>query len=326
MWMMGAVLLAYAGAAGAVVASPPGQPYRGLGGQDYAYGGVVVTEYGKGAGSYWVFEPKGADKAKALPVVLFAHGLNATEYGALWPWIRHMTRRGNLVIYPRYQNMGLVNHCRFTASCASATRKALKRLDGKQHVRADTQRFAMVGHSLGGTIVANLAARYKHFGLPKPRALMPVQPGDVRQATGLAALLPTLTEDHSTIPAGTLMLVIATEKDWVVGTTFAKRIYRDAKQIKKADKDLLVLADDRHGRPALIADHFIPAAFRYGRGGSQTNAHDFALWRWFDALTDAAFYDGRHRRFALGNTPEQRSLGLWSDGRPVREPKVLDPQ
>ena len=41
------------------------------------------------------------------------------------------------------------------------------------------------------------------------------------------------------------------------------------------------------------------------------------------ALTDAAFH-GRNREYALGNTPQQRYMGAWSDGRPVRELIVLD--
>jgi hypothetical protein len=44
----------------------------------------------------------------------------------------------------------------------------------------------------------------------------------------------------------------------------------------------------------------------------------YALWKIGDGLTDAAF-TGRHRRYALGNTPEQRYMGKWPDGTAVRE-------
>ena len=49
----------------------------------------------------------------------------------------------------------------------------------------------------------------------------------------------------------------------------------------------------------------------------------FGYWKLFDALSDAAFY-GRNRDYALGNTPQQRFMGVWSDGRPVRELVILD--
>ncbi len=54
------------------------------------------------------------------------------------------------------------------------------------------------------------------------------------------------------------------------------------------------------------------------------NALDFyGTWKLFDALCDAAFYN-KNREYALGNTPQQRFMGLWSDGVPVKELKVTD--
>ena len=37
---------------------------------------------------------------------------------------------------------------------------------------------------------------------------------------------------------------------------------------------------------------------------------------------DAAFYN-KNREYALGNTPQQRFMGVWSDGVPVKELKVI---
>jgi hypothetical protein len=44
----------------------------------------------------------------------------------------------------------------------------------------------------------------------------------------------------------------------------------------------------------------------------------YGLWKLFDGLTDAAYYN-RNRDYALGNTPQQRYMGKWSDGMPVKE-------
>ena len=64
---------------------------------------------------------------------------------------------------------------------------------------------------------------------------------------------------------------------------------------------------------------------RRGPGSSGREATDtldyFGYWKWFDALIDAAFF-GRNRGIALGDTPEQRFMGKWSDGNPVTEPEV----
>lgn len=304
--------------------TPPTQREAGPGGADYAHAGVSVTVYGEGAQRYWVFEPRGVDKAEPLPVVAFVHGLNATNYGTSWLWIKHLVRRGNLVIYPAYQDGLLLNPKTFTGASAAAIAEAFKRFDGKTHAKADAQRFAMVGHSLGGAIIANLAARHEHFGLPKAGALMPVQPGDVRAEAGLGAFFPTLIEDHRTIPEGTLMLVVATEDDHIVGQGVAKKIFRAAELVPKEDKDYILIGADRHGRPPLLADHLMAWCYTDKQGTVKVDAYDYALWRWFDALMAAAFDDGKHRAIALGNTPEQRDMGKWSDGKAVREPAVTD--
>ena len=49
----------------------------------------------------------------------------------------------------------------------------------------------------------------------------------------------------------------------------------------------------------------------------------YGTWKLFDGLIDAAFY-GKNRNYALGNTFEQRFMGLWSDGAPVKELIVTD--
>jgi hypothetical protein len=54
------------------------------------------------------------------------------------------------------------------------------------------------------------------------------------------------------------------------------------------------------------------------------NALDYyGTWKLFDGLTDAAF-TGKNREYALGNTRQQRFMGVWSDGVPVKELKVID--
>jgi hypothetical protein len=45
--------------------------------------------------------------------------------------------------------------------------------------------------------------------------------------------------------------------------------------------------------------------------------HYYSIWKVFDGLIDAAFY-GKRRNYALGHRHEQRFMGLWSDGVPVK--------
>src|SRR5690606_41858475 len=110
--------------------------------------------------------------------------------------------------------------------------------------------------------------------------------------------------------------------------------------------DVRLLSDD-HGAPARVADHRAPTApgvlidghllpgwlrgdavleLQFGRRGPMVvDALDYyGTWKLLDGLVDAVFH-GVHREYALGNTPEQRFTGLWSDRVPVREPHVEEP-
>ena len=54
------------------------------------------------------------------------------------------------------------------------------------------------------------------------------------------------------------------------------------------------------------------------------DAYDYYfIWKVFDALRDTAFL-GTHREYALGDTPEHRYLGTWSDGTPVAPLTIKD--
>ena len=49
----------------------------------------------------------------------------------------------------------------------------------------------------------------------------------------------------------------------------------------------------------------------------------YGTWKLLDALMACSF-DGTWCEYALGNTPEQRFMGVWSDGVPVIELNVTD--
>lgn len=298
--------------------TPPGQPATGPGGKTYAYSKTLATSYGQDAERYWIIEPD--DKAsQSLPVILFMHGLGLTNHSAYRAWINHLVRRGNIVIYPAYHTGGIVDPTTFTDVTAAAARKALAQCDGKRHRLADTNRFTMIGHSLGGTIIANLAARPRHFGLPAPKALMLLQPGDTKADSGLGALLPSITEDHGEIPAGTLMLVVDVERDYYVSPKAGQRIIDNAIQVKAEDKRRLLLQTDGYGEPAIVADHMLPMAWTLQQSSQgRINTYDYACWQWFDALQAVGHGDEASRDLVFGEAA--MDLGKWSDGTAVRRP------
>lgn len=346
--------------ASAVVAAPtpPKQATKGPGSSDYAHQEIVDSVHGKGVKQFRLFEPA-KPTPKTAPVIVFNHGYGAVDPVGYGQWIEHIVKRGNIVIYPRFQ-AGLYTASRkLTPNAIAAVKDALVELKNGKHVSPDVEKFAIVGHSAGGIISANMAATWKKEGLPKPRAVMCVLPG-ISRLFGLA--------DMKQLPADVLLLTVATDRDVVTGDADAKRICRAAVSVPKKNKDFVLIRSDTHGQPSLIASHLAPIAVppdqtswkhmagqMFGRSGGlfggpdsksakeegagsavektegalrrglSANAVDYyGFWKLFDGLCDAAFHN-RNRQFALGNTEQQRFMGKWSDGTPVKPLVVSDP-
>ncbi len=326
--------------------TPPEQPATGPGGKQALYAGVTRNRYGQGGQEYWIYEPQTPTPRNA-PVIVFLHGwggMNPLYYGA---WIDHLVKRGNIVIYPRYQASLLTPIKDFTPNTISALKDALDRLQTeKGHVTPDLSKFATVGHSLGGILAANVAALAEESKLPRVRAVMSVEPGITESPINVP--LANLSKIH----ADTLLLALAGDQDGLVRDADAKRIYYESTGVSANNKDFILMISDSHGTPALQASHRAPTAldkdYDSGEGlsGAPVGAVDrigdaqisrrvrpetmlvnaldyYGTWKLFDGLCDAAFYN-KNREYALGNTPQQRFMGRWSDGVPVKELKVTD--
>jgi pimeloyl-ACP methyl ester carboxylesterase len=336
-------------------ARPPVQPEKGPGGKEYSHAAVIKNRYEQGDKEYWIFEPE-QPKPTSAPVIVFFHGWGATSPATYGAWIDHLVKRGNIVIYPRYQADLKSPLKDFTANAIDAIKNAISRLQTEpEHVRPDSTKFALVGHSVGGLLTANVTALAQEQGLPPVIAMMSVEPGRTWNPfpRGNVAL-----EDLSKIPAKTLLLTVVGDKDALAKDTDAKRIYYESKNVTAENKDFVTLVSDNHGTPQLIAHHGAPAAFdvaydngekseehaiwrerikekiRERKQGDEAtteitpehliNALDFyGTWKLFDGLCDAAFY-GKNREYALGNTPQQRNMGDWGDGVAVKQLAVTD--
>jgi pimeloyl-ACP methyl ester carboxylesterase len=307
------LLLAALAAAASSSPTPPAQPKTGPGGAEVSHQGVTAKLYGSGARAYWLFEPA-APRPEQAPLLVFLHGWSGMQPRIYGAWIEHLVKRGSIVVFPLYQDSLRTPVAEFTPNAAAAVKDAIHRLQTEPgHVQPMLDKFALAGHSMGGVVAANLAARWETDGLPRPRAMMAVQPGKTwARARRIAVKL----EDLSRIPAGTLLLAVTGDRDTLARDVDAKRIFRESTRIPFQDKNYVTLVSDGHGQPALTADHFAPVAPESSRG---VDALDwYGTWKLLDGLTDAAFF-GKNRRYALGNTPEQRFMGRWSDGVAVKE-------
>lgn len=259
---------------------------------NYKHANVVESKIGEKGGECWIFEPSEPKPEGKRPLVIFLHGWGGMLPASYRSWIDHLVKRGNVVVYPRYQATFMDWPENFMPNAISAINDAIKRLG----VKADLEKVTVIGHSIGAAMTAMLAGRAKEVGLPEPRAIM------INQPFG-----PMKLRDVLNIPEKCLMVVTIGEHDTVAPPKQAKAIFLGAKNVK--EKAFVTFFTDKRGAPALKANHLAPCA-------GKADALDFdGFWRIFDAMCEQAF---------AGKPLEvDNSLGKWSDGTPVKELEVL---
>ena len=294
-----------------------------------------TTRSGTGGQAIFIYEPNSAGLTSA-PVIVFLHGyacINPVLYGG---WIKHLVQRGNIVLYPVYQDT-LLHPEQYTADALAAVQNAYAVLRAGDHVLPDDAKLALVGHSLGGVIAMNLAAVAHTQGLPRVAAVLVANAGDT---TSFVLPIPSIAAgNYDQIPAEMLLLGVVGADDTGVGQDTVLSLYDAVPQIPSGSREVLELRSDYHGAPPLMADHRAPLAVDRdfdaggttvllpggitlsvdqlpGDRGAINDLDYYGYWKWLDALTDAAFY-GTNREYAFGGTPQQTHTGAWDDGQPV---------
>jgi acetyl esterase/lipase len=291
----------------------------------YPHRSVRAQQLGDGPRSYWLFEPAEPTPERA-PVVVFNHGWLAVNPGVYGAWIEHLARRGFVVVFPRYQADWTTTPAEFLPNATAAVLDALDVLEtAPGRVRPDRDRFALIGHSAGGNLAALMAASAAAAGLPRPRAVLAIMPGEVLH----------LPEPRpATIPAETLLVVAAGDQDRVVGDFRARQIFAEATAVPPERKAYVLYRTDRRGPVPIVADHLAPTAGlkRLDSGEGPLRSYQFShagvdlldrfgFWRLADVTIDAAF-----RGMSLAEATAQgellRDLGRWSNGLVVTPPVV----
>jgi len=301
----------------------PEQPLSGPGGRNYLHDEIRVTDRADKADGFWLFEPA-SPTADSAHVVVFLHGYGAINPMIYGGWLEHLVRKGNIVIYPRYQKKIFPPRTRRFADWAVAgIHKALDTLNNGHHTIPITRSFSIVGHSYGGALAANITAKYEEYNLPKPVAVLLCSPG-----TG--PFKGALLDSYEHIPSDTKLLVMISEKDKTVGEKLGKKVFSTAKNTK--NKHLILQLQDRRFKDRDIRaghneSYSLDPRLDYGkrtvvtrRAGnvSRLDAVDyFGYWKLFDALHSCT-RDGFYCEYALGNTFDQAFMGYWSDGMRVK--------
>ena len=307
----------------------PTQPDSGPGGATYMHNDVIWSDFAEAEDGYWLFEPT-APQPDSAHVVVFLHGYGAYNTMIYGQWIRHLVQKGNIVIFPRYQkNLFSPSPNEFPKNIAIAIKDALKELEKENRVKPLNEVLSYVGHSYGGASAAYLAVHYRDFDLPKPSAIFLASPG-----TG--PLKGARLDDYKGMDEDLNLLVMVSEDDRTVGDELGTIIFNTT--VNTPNRNLILQKHDYHGDKKITAGHnesySVDKTFDTGVNNfsskrslnvGKLDAVDFyGYWKLFDALLDCTRTNA-NCEYAFGNTPEQKNMGKWSDGKAVKKLKITLP-
>lgn len=311
--------------------SAPVQPAFGYGGKSYTHKSMTIEVIGIQENQYHLFIPD-EPKPKKAGIVIFLHDETKISPKYYMAWIRHLCRKGWIVIYPNFQGQGEPSK-NFLFNAVRDIKDALKLLFKRGLIEFNNTKTAIIGHGIGATLGANIAATSNYFGIPTPKDLMFAMPS--KQFLHL--------KDLSGISKYSKMLVIVGDRvDNEIKDT-AREIFYAADRVKTNNKNYLTFLSDFRGEPPLLADREAPLAPEepvydhevYKRryefvkfANDKVTARDlrtkpvdgmdwYGTFRLFDAMAANVFYN-KPSEDAFGNTPQQRFMGYWSNGKKVR--------
>jgi uncharacterized protein (TIGR03437 family) len=279
----------------------------------YGANGSFTTAFERFPNPLWpvrdveVFHP--AEAQGAAPVIFFAPGFSKTRSEVYSALIRHIVSRGYAVVFTPYQVVSgdpTLHELRY-ATIYAGFAEAVKRFP--QFL--DTRRVGFVGHSYGAGALPALALKGAS------------EAGWGREGLFLYPMAPWYYFNISlrqflSFPSHAKLLVQVYDGDDLCDHRIAREIF-DRINLPGSEKDFVMLRSEERMNYRLGAEH---GAMYGGDGAEKLDALDYyGVWRLFDALADYTFNGSEAARpIALGNgSREQRFMGLWPDGQPVRE-------
>jgi dienelactone hydrolase len=300
------------------------------------YRDIAVDTVGTGETRAYVFRPE-ARALNGLPLVLFMHGWRGTNPKNFGGLIDLLVRSGAVVIYPVYQAEGdKTSPQKITTNAAQGIRAAIEMLGQSHPQLIDEEKTLYWGFSMGASISTNFAVRHAELGVPAPRAVVLVAPGDAYHVVHGAEAAPTVGRLESISPTLPVFLVSGSA-DTSIGVPTARAWAARLCHLPRSHRNLLMLPSHSDGGQQISSAHGSPGApdsrFDFpdatasvpkriaGRDGFETsgslNVLDFyGYWRITMAMFDYVAGGAYPTALFTPKSPENRFLGVWPSGKP----------
>ncbi len=240
----------------AFAAVPPGQPEQGPGGLDYTESTIVKKAIGSAEAPVFVFHGSEAVR-KPRPVIVFFHSWGGNDPRYYGNWIEHLARKGNLVLFPRFQEINKTKPSEATALAARELKEALKALAEDNAAHPDKEKIAFVGYLAGSVVALDLAAGAAGYEIPAPKLVMNVMPGGAAKDGDKKGIpLP----DLSKIGSATLLVMMSGDQDYAPADRLSKQILSETTAVPAGNKLFMRISSDRHGYPPLSATLVSPGS------------------------------------------------------------------
>ena len=305
------------------------QASEGPGGSNYKYNKVKMLDFASLVEGAWVMYPE-ETKEEELNLIVFVHGYGAINPMIFGAWIKHLVRKGNVVVYPRYQKT-LFNPmpAQFADYVSKGINIGIDSFQLATGISLNKQNVSYVGHSYGGALITYLANYYEKYEIPKPKSLFACEPGTGPFKDAKLRSYRELDEDIQ-------LLVMVGNEDLTVGDDLGLRIYLSSKQLKR--RNFIRQYSDVFEDHIISSSHYEPYGIdkEFDTGDrnftaeralkvAKLDAIDFyGYWKLYDALLDCS-RSNRNCDIAFGDTEAQKYLGNWNEKIPVRPLSVYDP-
>ncbi len=309
------------------------------------YADIAVTSVGEGAHRAYVFRPD-ANHLSNLPLVIFLHGWRGTNPKNFGSLIDLIVRRGAVVIYPVYQEEGDKTSPQLVAGNAAASVKAaLAMLEQNHPGLTDTNKTLYWGFSMGASIALNFVLNPHNAGLPAPRALILVAPGEPHHVVHGEKAAP-IAGRLENLPAELPVFIVSGAADTSIGVPTAQAWTARLCHLPSTHRKLLLLPSDANNGNRISAGHGSPGApdsrFDFpdatavvparitGRddfepSGSLNQLDFYGYWRITMTLLDYVAGGSYPAELFTSASAVNRFLGLWPSGAPYAYATEEDP-